>query len=308
MTGQLKGLGSRAIIGAFIKRLEEVQQAGWTRDLALMIDSNQESETYTFLGDAPTMVEHVGGPRPKKGLKPFEFTVKNKKWSAGLEIDEDDLRRDKTSQILVRVRELAARAAQLPQKVISTLINSNGNAYDGVAFYHASNHVNANGDTIDNAIQVTAATGVVPTTAEMETGVLTAIEKILGWKDDAGEPRNEFAKRFMVMVPVALWKQLKGVLKNDYISSGVSNTLRATEFEVIPVMNPRLSSNAMMFVHRADGDVKPFVWQDEVAPVMEPLAEGSEYQKLNLSHLYMAKRVGNGGYGRFDQSCRVEFT
>lgn len=308
MTGQLKGLGSRAIIGAFIKRLEEIQQAGWTRDLALMIDSNQETETYTFLGDTPAMVEHTGGPRPKKTLKPFEFTVRNKRWSAGLEIDEDDLRRDKTTQILVRVRELAARAAQLPQKVISTLINSNGNAYDGVAFYHASNHVNANGDVIDNAIQVTAATGTTPTTAEMETGVLTAIEKILGWKDDAGEPRNEFAKRFMVMVPVAMWKQLKGVLKNDYISSGVSNTLKATDFEVVPVMNPRLSNSAMLYVHRADGDVKPFVWQDEVPPMMEPLAEGSEYQKLNLAHLYQAKRIGNGGYGRFDQSCRVEFT
>lgn len=308
MTGNLGRLGSRAIIGAFIKRIEELQQAGWTKELALMIASNQESETYTFLGDSPTMVEHAGGPRPFTPLKPFDFAVRNKRFSAGIPIDEDDLRRDKTSQIMVRVRELAARAAQLPQKIISTLINNNGNAYDGVAFYHASNHVTASGAVVDNAIQVTAATGTTPTVAEMETGVLTAIEKILGWKDDAGEPRNEFAQKFLVMVPTNMWKQLKGVLKNDYISTGVSNTLKATEFEIVPVMNPRLTNSAMLYVHRADGDVKPFVWQDEVPPMMEPLAEGSEYQKLNAAHLYLAKRVCNGGYGRFDQSCRVEFT
>lgn len=307
MTGQLKGLGSRAITGAFMKRIEEVQTAGWANQLALMIDSNQESETYSFLGDVPGMTEHVGGPRPKKALKPFEFSVKNKKFSAGLPIDEDDFRRDKTGQILVRIRELATRAAQLPQKLLSQLIVANGTAYDGVAFFHATNHVNANGDVIANAIQVAAATGTVPTNAEMETAVLTAIESLLGFKDDAGEPRNEFAQKFICMVPTAMWKQLKAVLKNDYIASGVSNSLKSTDFEITPVMNPRLAA-PFFSIFRADSEVKPLVWQDEVPPMFEPLGEGSEYQKLNGEHLYMAKRVCNGGYGRFDQAVRVEFT
>lgn len=307
MTSNLKGLGSRAIIGAFQKRLAEVQAASWVQQLALQIDSNQESENYQFLGDAPTMTEHVGGPRPFTTLQPFEFTVRNKRFTAGLQIDEDDLRRDKTGQILIRARELGARAAVLPQKILSSLMVANSNAYDGVAFFHATNHVTKNGDVVDNAIQVTAAAGTTPTNAEMETAVLSAVEKILSWKDDAGEPRNEDAQSFMVHVPTVMWKQLKGALKNDYVSSGVSNTLKSTEFEIVPVMNGRLAA-PYIYVFRTDADVKPFVWQDEVAPMMEPLAEGTEYAKLNLHHLYLAKRICNGGFGRFDQACRVEFT
>ena len=307
MTSNLKALGSRAIIGAFNKRLMEVQAASWVPQLALQIDSNQESESYNFLGDAPTMTEHAGGPRPFRALKPFAFSVVNKRFSAGLQIDEDDLRRDKTAQIMIRAKELGARAAILPQKLLSALLVANTNAYDGVAFYHATGHVNANGDTIANAISVTAATGATPTNGEMETAVLTAVESILSFKDDAGEPRNEDAQKFMVHVPTAMWKQLKGALKNDYVSSGVSNTLKSTDFEIVPVMNGRLAA-PYIYVFRTDSDVKPLVWQDEVPPVIDNLGEGSEYAKVNLQHLYMAKRVCNGGFGRFDQTVRVEFT
>lgn len=308
MTAGLKTLGSRAIIGAFQKRLEEVSRAGWTSDLAVQIDSNQESETYTFLGDVQAMQEWNAN-RTKTGLKPWDFTVKNKKWSSGLEIDEDDWRRDKTGQILIRVNELAARAAQLPQKVLSKLLvdGGTGTAYDGVAFFHATNHKTLSGYVVNNDIDIVAATGTTPTNAEMETAVLTAIETILGHKDDAGEPRNEFAKQFAVMVPTVLWKQLKAVLKNDFIASGVSNSLKATDFTITPIMNPRLAA-PFFYVFRTDSDVKAFVWQDEVPTIMQPLTEGSDYHTLNDARLYFVKRVGNGGYGRFDQAVRVEFT
>lgn len=307
MTGMLKALGSRAIIGAFNKRLEEVSQSSWLPTLALSIASNQEIETYDFLSDTPAMAEWVGN-RTKQGLKVLEFSVRNKKFSGGLEIDEDDFRRDKTGQIMVKVNGLAARAAQLPQKIISGLINTNGNAYDGVAFYHASSHKNLNNDTIDNAIQVAAATGTVPTAAEMETAILTAIEKILGWKDDSGEPRNEFAQEFTVMVPTTLWKQASAALKNDYVAAGQSNSIKAMGFTINLVMNPRLTSQVYMYVHRSDSDVKAFVWQDEVPTMMQPLTEGSDFHILHDKRAYFVKRVCNGGYGRFDQSCRVEFT
>lgn len=306
MTAGLASLGSRAIIGAFHKRLEEVQQAGWTSQLAMVVDTNQESEQYKFLSDAPALHEWGSG-RNKTTPRPWDFTVRNKKWSGGLEIDEDDWRRDKTGQILIRVNELAARAAQLPQKVLSALLVANGNAYDGVAFYHLTNHKNLNGDTIANAVQIAAATGTTPTNAEMETAVLTAIESILGFKDDAGEPRNEFAKSFTVMVPTVMWKQLKAVLKNDYIAAGTSNSLKSTDFTITPVMNPRLAA-PYFHVFRDDSDVKALVWQDEVKPIMQPLVEGSDYHTLNDARLYFVKRVGNGGLARFDQTVRVEFT
>lgn len=306
--GPLKSLGSRAIIGAFNKRLEERTQASWAAQLAMMLDSNQETETIAFLSDTPAMQERRGATPAQEGLKPYSFTITNKEWTAPLNIKSTDLRRDKTGQIMVRINELAGRAAALPQKVLSTLLNANGNAYDGVAYYHASGHLNANGDTIDNLQTVAAATGVIPTNAEMETAIFTAIEKILGWKDDAGEPRNEFAQAFAVMVPTTLWKQANAALKNDFIAAGTSNSIKAAGFQITPIMNPRLTSQVQIHVFRADSDVKPLVWQDEVMPAMEVIGAGSEYEKIHKHQLFMAERTGNGGYGRFDQACRVEFT
>jgi hypothetical protein len=305
-SGMLKALGTRVVKGAFNKRLEEVQTASWVPKLGMTITTDVETETLAFLSDAPAMKER-GSNLPKKGLRPYTFSITNKDFSAGLEVKDSDMRRDKTGQIMIRAGELGARAAQLPQKVLSELIIANGTAYDGVAFY-ATTHTTLAGNTINNALQVAAATGVIPTNAEMETAILTAIEAILGWKDDEGEPRNEFAQEFTVMVPTTLWKQASAALKNDYIAAGTSNSIKASGFTINLVMNPRLTNQAMMFVFRSDSDVKSLVWQDEVLPYMESLTEGSEYAILNSRFLFAAKRIGNGGYGRFDQAVRVEFT
>jgi phage major head subunit gpT-like protein len=306
-SGMLKALGSRSIIGAFNKRLEEVATSSWVSQLALQIDSNVETETIGFLSDTPMMRERQSN-LPKKGLRAYTFSITNKDFSAALEVKESDWRRDKTGQIMVRARELGARAAQLPQSVLSSLLVSNGNAYDGVAFYHASGHVTMSGATVANAIQVAAVTGTVPTNAEMELGILSGIENLLGFKDDEGEPRNEFAQSFVVMVPVALWKQASAALRNDFIAAGTSNSIKASGFSIRLVMNPRLTSSVFMYIFREDSDVKGLVWQDEVLPVMESLVTGSEYTIVNGQILFLAKRTGNGGYGRFDQTCRVEFT
>jgi len=309
MTGSanLKALGSRAVIGAFNKRLEEVQTASWVSSLSMMLDTTVETETIAFLSDAPAMKER-GSNLPAKSVRPYTFTITNKDFSAGLEVKGADVRRDKTGLILIRARELAARAAQLPQKELSRLIVANTSAYDGVAMWHATNHVTLNGDVVANAIQVAAATGTVPTNGEMETGILTAIESILSFKDDEGEPRNEFAQVFTVMVPTSLWKQASAALRNDFIAAGTSNSIKASGFTINLVMNPRLTSSVFMYVFRADSDVKALVWQDEVLPVLQSLTDGSEHEILTGQHLYVAKRTGNGGFGRFDQTVRVEFT
>lgn len=307
MTASLKGLGSRAIKGAFQKRLEEVSTASWLPLVAMMQDSDQASESYDWLSDAPVMRKKGSNP-VKTTPKRYELTVTNERYQSALEIDIDDWRRDKTGSILKRVNERAARAAQLPMRVLTDLINSNGNAYDGVAFFHASNHVNLNGDVIANAISVAAATGTTPTVAEASDGLLQGIQKIIGFKDDAGEPANEFAQQFLVMCPVELWAPIVGAIGNEFTTNGASNTLKATNFAIKPVLNARLTAVDKLFIFRTDADIKPLVWQDEVAPYLEDLNESSEYAKLNSNLLFQAQRVGGGGYGRFNMACQVTFT
>jgi hypothetical protein len=183
---------------------------------------------------------------------------------------------------------------------------ANGNAFDGVAFYN-SGHVTESGATINNTVTQTCTAGGIPTVSEAASGILTAITRIMSFVDDSGEPRNEFARRFAVMVPAALYGSVVGAIRNDFLTSGSSNQLLATGMEIVPYVNSRLTSASVAYVFRTDADVRAFVWQDEVAPMMSTLEEGSDFHTLNDARMFFAKRVCNGGYGRFDQTVRLTF-
>jgi phage major head subunit gpT-like protein len=68
------GLTSRAIIGRFYRRLEEFAEAAWWTRLAMRFASNQESETYRWLGMVPQVRQWVTAARcpttGSSGLRP----------------------------------------------------------------------------------------------------------------------------------------------------------------------------------------------------------------------------------------------
>ena len=105
------GLGSRAIIGEFYKTLEQDLGTSWIPSLSNYFTSDQESETYKWLGMVPAMREWLGG-RNAKGFRENGLTIINKTWEATLEVLVDWIRRDKTGQIAVRIAELAVRASE----------------------------------------------------------------------------------------------------------------------------------------------------------------------------------------------------
>lgn len=125
------GLGSRAIIGKFYAALEAVTGASWVGKIAMMMDSDQESETYKWLGMVPAMREWIGG-RQAKGFRENGMTITNKTWESTLEILVDWIRRDKTGQIAIRIAELATRASEHDAKLLSTLIANGTGATSGL--------------------------------------------------------------------------------------------------------------------------------------------------------------------------------
>ena len=125
-------LSSRAIIGEFYNTLEQNTGALWVPGTSMLVTSDQESETYKWLGMAPAMREWVGG-RVAKGFRDNGITIVNKTFEATLEVLLDEIRRDKTGQVMVRVRELAGRTNAHWAKLLSTLIIAGEAAvcYDG---------------------------------------------------------------------------------------------------------------------------------------------------------------------------------
>lgn len=306
-------LSSRAIIGEFYNQLEQNIGMTWIPGVSNYFKSNQESESYAWLGMAPAMREWVGG-RHAKGLRENGITIENKTYESTMEVLVDEIRRDKTGQILVRVAEQAQRANAHWAKLLSGLIvgGESSVCYDG-QFFFDTDHGEGDSGTQSNDITSAAASPTAPTAGEAEKAVLKAVETILGFKDDQGEPMNEEAAQFMVMVPVSLMSPFAAALKNPVIlDGGTSRTntiVNVGGFGFELVVNPRLSSWTSKFaVFRTDGQTKPFIRQEEEEITIAAVAEGSELEFNENLHRYGIKAIRNAGYGYWQHATLVTLT
>ena len=315
MSGTVTGaLGSRAIIGRFYRTLEETQLPLWVPGTAMTIPSDQESEEYKWLGMSPAMREWGTG-RQAKGWRENGQVVKNKVFEGTVRVSIDDLRRDKTGQILTRIDELATRAALHPASLLSTLILAGHNTvcYDGQYFFD-TDHAEGDSGTQSNSITYdisdggTGGTAAAPTPLTIQRACLAAVAQIMGFKDDQGEPMNETAAEFIAMVPPTYMGATVTALSSRQLSNTEDNPLAggAGGFRVTPVVNPRLSSWTTSFaVFRTDGRVKPFIWQEEQETAMSAIAEGSELEFNQREHHYGATRICNAAYGYWQHACKV---
>lgn len=305
---------SRAIIGKFYHALEQDTGQSWIAPLSTYFSSDQESEEYAWLGSSPVMREWIGG-RLAKGLTEKSITIRNKKYEATLEIPVDWLRRDKTSQIDVRIREMATRANAHWASLLSTLIlgGESSVCYDGQYFFDTDHSEGSSGSQSNDITADISAFAVsnhgsttAPSVSEMAESIMQGVQTIIGLKDDAGEPRNELAQNFMVMVPVSLWKQAAAAVGASVIDGGDTNTIVTLDgFRIAVRANARLTWTDKFAVFRTDSDVGAFIRQEEDGLKVAAVAEGSELEFNEDVHRYGIKAMRNVGYGYWQNACLV---
>lgn len=308
-------LSSRAIIGEFYATLQQDLGLSWIDSVSNLFDSNQESETYKWLGMAPAMREWIGG-RQAKGFRTDGITIVNKNFEATLEVLVDEIRRDKTGQVMVRVRELAERTNAHWASLLSALLIAAESSvcYDGRNFFDTG-HVEDGSGSQSNDLTSDITTTTAPTAGEMETAILKSIEAILGFKDNQGEPMNEGARMFEVMVPVPFMSAAAGAIGSQIIvDSSTSRTNRILTlgslggFQVALRVNPRLTWTTKFATFRADGQTKALIRQEEEGVTMTAIAEGSELEFKERKHHYGVKAIRNVGYGYWQRACLTTFT
>lgn len=314
MSGQR--LGSRAIIGSFYMRLEQAVADSWAQSVALRVDSDQESEEYAWLGMAPKMREWIGG-RQAKGLRDNGLTIKNKTFEATLGIPVDWIRRDKSGQVMARVNDLADRTAAHPMSLLSQLmIDGEATAcYDGQYFFDTDHSEGDSGSqsndiSVDiSALSVTNHGSVtVPSVGEFAGALQLGVQQIIGLKDDTGEPMNENAREFVVMVPSTMMNVALAATSLPFIDRGDANIVAAQSayrLRVVPNVRLNASWTDRFAIFRADGSVKPFIHQVEEDVSVSALAEGSEHEFKNNEHQYGVKKIENVGYGFWQMACLV---
>lgn len=310
-TGIGANYSSRAIIGRFYDRLSNTQPPAWVPRTSFRVDSNQSSEDYKWLGMSPVMREWVGG-RAAQGFRTNSVNVINKVFEASVEVDLDDVRRDKSGQFMARIDELPGRAQQHRARLLTDLIVAGETTacYDGQYFFDTDHSEGSSGtqsndiafDISDNA---TAGTATAPGASTIQAAVLQAVQAIMGFKDDRGEPMNEGAMNFDVMVPATFMGETIKALTMPLVGGGDSNVLMSNMFTLTPVINPRLTWTTKLAVFRTDGIVKPFIEQVEQDPTIDAIAEGSELEIRERKHLYTVTRIGNVAYGYWQHACLV---
>lgn len=312
----LEKLTERQVIGHFYKTLAESTGAGWVNLLSNYFTSDQAMEEYAWLGQSPMMREWIGG-RNAKGLREESLTIRNKHYEATIDILVRHLHRDHSGQALVRIAEMARRSNSHWASLLSTLI-LNGNStdcYDGQSFFDTAHSEGDSGSqsndiTVDisNLPVATAGTITAPSVAEMQLCIALAIQAIVGFVDDQGEPMNEDANQFLVMVPVSLMNVGMQAVETPVQVAETQTALQGLKgaFQIGCVANPRLSDWTENFaVFRTDSEIKSFIRQEEEGVSLKVKGEGSEYEFDNDAHQYGIDTWRNVGYGYWQNSCLV---
>lgn len=300
-------LSSRAIIGMFYEILEQNTGTTWIDSVSNLFDSDQALETYPWIGMVPTLREWIGG-RHAKGFNSAELSIENLHFEATLEILVRELRRDKTGQLAVRIGELADRTNTHWARLLSVLL-INGETqlcYDGQYFFdtdHAEGNSGTQSNLITTDISALPATvhgsATAPSPEEFQQAVSKSITQLTSLKDDQGEPINETAREFLVMVPYSLLSVAQTALSVPR-GTGMSEIIMPDNVTTKVVGNVRLNAWTDKFAtFRTDGRLKAFIRQQETDVVMKAKAEGSEYEFDNDAHQYGVDTWRNVGFGRW---------
>lgn len=301
-------LSSRAVVGMYYEALTAANGIGWIDGVSNYFGSDQASETYPWLGMPPALREWVGG-RQAKGFSANGITITNKHFEATLEVALKDLRRDKTGQIRARLAEFAQRGQSHFASLLSALIINGPSTvcYDGQYFFDTDHSEGASG-TLDNDISTDISalpvevhgTVTAPSKEEMLQAITASISQFFTFKDDQGEPINEDARQFLVMVPVGLANAAQSALSRTNVNG--PGIFEMDGYAIQLAVNPRLTaaSWADEFVtFRTDGSIKPLIRQEETEPTIKVKDENSEFAFDNDAIQIGVDTWRNVGYGRW---------
>ena len=309
-------LSSRAVIGMYYERLAFNPGMAWIDGVSNMFTSDQASETYPFLGQSPAMREWIGG-RNVNSLSGNSLSITNKHYENTLEVALRDLRRDKTGQIQARIQDFADRQLTHWASLLSTLIINAPSTvcYDG-QFYFDTDHSEGSSGTQSNDITVDISalpaaqhgTVTAPSKEEMQQAILAGISGMLAFKDNQGEPINENANSFVVIVPPSLYLTAAAAA-STVVNSALSQNMNPSQVAGMSIsvqMNARLTSWADSFaIFRTDSPLKGLIRQSETEAVLKIKDENSEFAFDNDAIQIGIDSWRNVGYGDWKRAIYV---
>jgi phage major head subunit gpT-like protein len=261
--------------------------------LATFIESNLPQEDYAWISALPTMRQFVD-ERIVNQLKEYGFTIKNLKWEATVGIQREVLEDEQHNVVKARLMQLAEAAQAHYDQILFVLINGNGVAYDGTAFYHA-NH----GNLVSGGASALSATSLA--------AAITAMKK---QKLDNGEPLE--VNPTHLLVPPDLEYTARTILNSAFYPSDIGagkpgafaqNVLQGS-LEL--VVSPRLTTATEWHVFDCSHYVRPFIVQQRIPITLEWLDDEHESDATFMrdEYLWGVRSRDNVGFGLYQYAYK----
>lgn len=264
---------------------------GW-RNLAIVIDSQNESEGYTWFGTVPKMEDVTHGTVKISDIPGYSFTLPNLEFQTAMEVERVLIERDRLNLVKPRINQLAMEAARHPGELMLSILPTNPNAYDGAALIGDSRIIGASGN-IDNQV-----TGTGTTVAQFQADLASARAQMARFQDDQGRVMRLMPNTIMIPPEMeqVVWQALnvqQGQLVNPVLPGANGGFYSAAGYNIIS--NPFLTDvNNWYLLHVGAGTDKPFIFQSEKVPELLGATDpNTEYVITRRKFLYSV-------YGRYN--------
>lgn len=307
--------------GLINQALEADPQMGWIGNVSMESPSRTATEKYAWLGQVPAMREWMGKRKFNK-LNEFDYSIRNKSYEMTLAVHRDDLFEDKTGLIMQRIGDMIGRSNTHWASLITQLIVDGDAAkcYDGQYFFDTDHSSGKSGDqtnllTKTDLTELDFTTTGKPTAVEMSAALIAIAGKMMTYKDDQGEPMNEMARSFSVVVPTPAYytAAVQAINKSTIVSgsTAVENPVFGSGLKFNgPYLNTRLAadSSALFYVFRDDAPIKPFIRQQEGPVNQNMLDESSDHYFTNKEIVWGIDTNRAAGYGLWQYAVSANGT
>lgn len=258
--------------------------------IATIVDSTADKESYNWLGAAPAMRQWVDERIPG-ALRTHAYDVENRKYEATIEVDRETFEDDRLGQIKPRIEELAVRAAVHPDELVCNLLNTGFTAacYDGQYFF----------DT-DHAEGASGAQNNKLTAALSAAALETAVERMLGFKDDQGKALSVMPDTLLVGAD-NFFNARQILNSTSIVVAGSSDVEKPSGNPLSGMLNLLVSphvDNGKWFVLATQYPVRPLLFQWRVKPEFTAVTDPSdEYVFSTDTFKYGVRSRCGAGYG-----------
>lgn len=257
-----------------------------------VVPSEQDTETYSWLGSVPKMRE-FNDERLPAGLLEHEYKIKNKTWEASIAVDRAAIEDDLYGQIKLRVQGLARETKRHIDETVFSLLNSGftSTCHDGQYFFD-TDHSEGESGTQSNK-------GTAALSASALQDAITVMAK---FKDDRGKPLG-ITPDVLVVPPDLQWTALE-LLNSTYYPDVVDVGVSSQKLSANPLKNrldlivsPYLTDTNNWFLLATKWVVKPIIFQSRIPVEFTALEAASENGFMRDQYIYGVRARYNAGFG-----------